>query len=799
MFMDAKGIIRRTEDILRNDYQVELAEANVQQLHRALSDAAMYAFADDWRRSRRAREKGRRAYYISAEYLTGRMVYNNLYNLGLLNEITRLLKLRGVDINIMEDIEDCALGNGGLGRLASCFLDSAATHDLPLDGYGIRYKFGLFKQSFVNGFQVERADDWQRQGDPWSRRRDDKTVTVDFGDRKMLAVPYDMPIIGYNTSTIGTLRLWQSEAIEEFDFAAFNSQEYALAVQEKNYVEDITRVLYPNDSTYEGKKLRLRQQYFLSSASMQDILRRHKRCLNSTAGVPERLEKIAKLAELDSIQLNDTHPTVSIPELIRLLMKEGMEFDRALDIARHTFNYTNHTLMSEALETWDVELFGSVIPEIYGIVERINFALESELRSRGIAEEQIARMRIIDGGRVHMARLAAYVSGFVNGVARIHSDLLKNEVLHDWYMVYPERFTNKTNGITQRRWLGLCNPGLSKLIGDRIGYGFLTDLYELKELEPMIDEELVKEFIKVKRELKHKLGEVILAHEGVEIPDSFVFDVQVKRMHEYKRQLMNALSIVHIYREIKRGRLADMPQTAFIFGAKAAPGYLMAKNIIKFINELAHCINADPEVNDKIRVVFVQNYNCSYAEHIIPAADISEQISPAGTEASGTGNMKFMLNGAVTLGTYDGANIEIVECAGEDNNYIFGARVDELSRLRPIYNPKAVYDSSEIVRNAVDSLIDGSIASDPDSKRVFREIYDSLLFGDWRKPDYYFNLYELEGYIKRKLDAIYDTRDELAFYTKCLKNTVNAGKFSSDRTVREYAEEIWRIDPIEKP
>ena len=787
MLMDAKGIIRRTEDILRNDYQIELNEANSKQLHRALSDAVMYAIADDWRRSRRARESGRRAYYISAEYLTGRMIYNNLYNLGLLDDVKHLLALRGVDISIMEDIEDCALGNGGLGRLAACFLDSAATHDLPLDGYGLRYKFGLFKQDFTNGFQTEYADDWQRQGDPWSRRRDDKTIVVDFGDnRRVLAVPYDMPMVGYNTSCTGTLRLWQSEAIEEFDFAAFNSQEYALAVREKNYVEDITRVLYPNDSTYEGKKLRLRQQYFLSSATMQDILRRHKRCYG----------EIGNFADQTCVQLNDTHPTVSIPELIRLLMAEGMDFETAFDTARRTFSYTNHTLMSEALETWDVELFRSVIPEIYSIIGMINTHLENELRGRGADDEKIARMRIIADGRVHMARLATYVSSFVNGVAKIHSELLKKDVLRDWYEFYPERFNNKTNGITQRRWLGLSNPGLTKLIGERIGYGFMTDLYEIKKLEPMIDEQLVREFIEVKKERKRSLSKLISEREGVEIPESFVFDVQVKRMHEYKRQLMNALSIVHIYKELKAGRLSDMPATAFIFGAKAAPGYIMAKNIIKFINEIANRVNSDPDVNSKIRVVFVRNYNCSYAEHIIPAADISEQISPAGTEASGTGNMKFMLNGAVTLGTYDGANIEIVECAGEENNYIFGAKVDELTELRPHYCPRDIYERSAVVKRAVDSLIDGSIANDPDSHRVFIEIYNSLLTGDWRKPDYYFNLYELENYIARKLDAIYDTRDELKFYTKCLRNTVNAGKFSSDRTICEYAKEIWDIKPI---
>ena len=715
------------------------------------------------------------------------MLYTNLFNLGLLDDVKHLLALRGVDISIMEDIEDCALGNGGLGRLAACFLDSAATHDLPLDGYGLRYKFGLFKQDFTNGFQTEYADDWQRQGDPWSRRRDDKTIVVDFGDnRRVLAVPYDMPMVGYNTSCTGTLRLWQSEAIEEFDFAAFNSQEYALAVREKNYVEDITRVLYPNDSTYEGKKLRLRQQYFLSSATMQDILRRHKRCYG----------EIGNFADQTCVQLNDTHPTVSIPELIRLLMAEGMDFETAFDTARRTFSYTNHTLMSEALETWDVELFRSVIPEIYSIIGMINTHLENELRGRGADDEKIARMRIIADGRVHMARLATYVSSFVNGVAKIHSELLKKDVLRDWYEFYPERFNNKTNGITQRRWLGLSNPGLTKLIGERIGYGFMTDLFEIKKLEPMIDEQLVREFIEVKKERKRSRSKLISEREGVEVPESFVFDVQVKRMHEYKRQLMNALSIVHIYKELKAGRLSDMPATAFIFGAKAAPGYIMANNIIKFINEIANRVNSDPDVNSKIRVVFVRNYNCSYAEHIIPAADISEQISPAGTEASGTGNMKFMLNGAVTLGTYDGANIEIVECAGEENNYIFGAKVDELTELRPHYCPRDIYERSAVVKRAVDSLIDGSIANDPDSHRVFIEIYNSLLTGDWRKPDYYFNLYELENYIARKLDAIYDTRDELKFYTKCLRNTVNAGKFSSDRTICEYANEIWDIKPI---
>ncbi len=788
MLMDARGIIRRAEEELRSEYLVELNEATVPQPHRALHNAVMYAVSADWRRSRRAHEQTRRAYYLSAEYLTGRMIYNNFYALGILDEVKRLLKLRGVDIAVMEDIEDCALGNGGLGRLAACFLDSAATHDLPLDGYGIRYKFGLFKQEFINGFQAEKADDWQRQGDPWSRRRDDKSVVVEFEGQRVMAVPYDMPIIGYGTDNVGTLRLWQSEPFEELNFALFNAQDYAEAVREKNQVEDITRVLYPNDSTEAGKKLRLKQQYFLSSASMQDILRRCKRARGD----------VGCFAAHAAIQLNDTHPTISIPELIRLLMNEGMDFDAAFETARKTFNYTNHTLMSEALEKWSVDLIRAVVPKMLEIIELIEAHLVDDLRSRGISEDRIARMHIIDGGMVHMARLAAYVSTYINGVAEIHTELLKTSVLADWYAVFPERFLNMTNGITQRRWLGLCNPELTEMLVDKIGGGFITDLSQIARFRPYIDKDSIARFRQVKQHMKSKLSRLIQEKEGVTIPADFVFDVQVKRMHEYKRQLMNALSIMHIYYGVKRGEIQNFPKTAFIFGAKAAPGYIMAKNIIKYINDIAALVNNDPDVNDRMRVVFVRNYNCSYAEHIIPAADISEQISPAGTEASGTGNMKLMLNGAVTLGTYDGANIEIVQEAGEENNYIFGARVDELNNVRPNYDPRAIYDSDPVVHRAVDSLVNGDVSRSEDARRVFREIYDSLLTGDWRKPDYYFSLYDLHGYIDTKLRAIYDTADAEAFARKCLNNVVSAGKFSSDRTIAQYAESIWHIEPIEE-
>ncbi len=787
--IDCGRIIKRMEEALSGAYQIELHQANTVQLHNALADAVMMEMAPAWRESRRAHESVRRAYYISAEYLMGRMVFSNLYSLNILDEMGALLRERGADIHSMREIDDAALGNGGLGRLAACYLDSAATHDLPLDGYGLRYKFGLFRQSFEDGFQVEKADDWQRHGDPWSVRRDDRTLEIEFADRKVLAVPYDMPIVGYGTKNTGTLRLWQSESAEELDFRLFNEQEYAAAVRSKNDAEDITRVLYPNDSTPAGKKLRLKQQYFLSSATLQDIIRRYKRVRGSD---------LSGFAAHCAIQINDTHPTVAIPELIRLLMNEGMEFDVALNIARNTFSFTNHTIMAEALERWDVGLFDSVLPALTGIVMRINDALGAELRASGTNEERRERMQIVSCNTIHMARLAIYASTYVNGVAKLHTDILKNDVFADWYAVYPQRFQNKTNGITQRRFLGLCNPELTGLIAERIGEGFITDLNEIGRLREHIDEELIARFIDVKRQKKRQLASVVLENEGVSLPPDFIFDVQVKRMHEYKRQLMNALAIMDIYYSIKDGSLTDFTPTAFLFGAKAAPGYMRAKCVIKYINEVAKLVNSDPVVKDLMRVVFVQNYNCSYAEHILPAADISEQISPAGTEASGTGNMKLMLNGAVTLGTYDGANIEIAEQAGLDNNYIFGARVEDIAAARPGYNPKAMYDEQPRIRRMLDTLVNGSL--NDSGTGAFREIYDSLLYGaDWHAPDQYFVLLDLMPYIDARLRANRDYKDSAAFARKCLMNVAGAGKFSSDRAVKQYAEEVWHLPKMKKP
>ena len=783
--MKIDQIMDQIELVLKRDHQVELAAATTGQLHEALGRVVMDAIAEDWYESRHAHERTREAYYFSAEYLMGRMVYNNLFSLGILDQVREAFASRGLDLNMFEDIEDAALGNGGLGRLAACFLDSAATLNLPLDGYGLRYKYGLFKQSFKDGFQNEEADDWQRLGDPWSRRRDTHEVTVTFADQTVRAIPYDMPVIGYGTRNIGTLRLWESAPLTEFDFKLFNDQEYALAVLEKNTVEDITRVLYPNDSTPAGKKLRLKQQYFLSSASLQDILFRFKR-----EGWP-----ITEFAKHVTIQLNDTHPTVSIPELIRLLMREGLDFDQAFAIAAETFNYTNHTIMAEALEKWDVDLFKSVLPEIFDLIYRINTKLCGELMARGM---DCSHMSIIQGKLIHMANLAVYCSRFVNGVAAIHTEILKTAVLKDWYQLYPERFHNKTNGITQRRWLGLCNPELLHFIDERVGEGCMKNLDLLAGLRDHLSDDDVRAFNEVKREKKRQLAEVIGRQEGVVLPPEFVFDVQVKRMHEYKRQLLNAFAILDIYFGILDGRIQDFPPTAFIFGAKAAPGYIRAKAIIKFINEMARRINDDPAVNDRMRVVFVQNYNCSYAEHIMPAADISEQISPAGTEASGTGNMKLMLNGAVTLGTYDGANIEIVQQAGEENNYIFGYRVEELNARRDSYEPKTVYEYEPRVRRVVDTLIDGTFSDD--NTGAFADLHRSLLYGaSWHRPDNYFVLLELLPYIERKLQAIYDTRNPIAFGRKCLINVASAGKFSSDRTIRQYAQETWFIEPVPQP
>ena len=757
------NIMEKLELTAQSMYCKKIEELTPSELHLALGKAVMGEIAPNWAKSKAKHNSERRAYYFSAEFLMGRMMYNNLYCLGILEEVTKLLKKKGVDINVFEDIDDAALGNGGLGRLAACYLDSAATQEVPLDGYGIRYKYGLFKQLIQDGYQVEVADNWQRFEDPWCIRKEDEAVTVSFKNQTVKAVPYDMAVIGCKTTNINTLRLWQAEAVNDFDFTAFNNTEYDLAVKEKNDAENISKVLYPNDNKYEGKVLRLKQQYFFCSASLQDIIRRYKAKHGSD---------FSFFAQENAVQLNDTHPVSCVPELVRLLQIEGMNFDEAFEIARKTCSYTNHTVLGEALEKWPADLMNEVIPVIYDIIALIANKCQEELSAMGVPEDKKAKMRIIDGNVVHMARL-----------------------LKEWYEVYPDRFLNKTNGITQRRWLGLCNPELSELITKKVGSDdWLIDLSKLSVLNDCCDARTINKFNDIKHKKKEQLAAYIKKMDGYDINPDTIFDVQVKRLHEYKRQLLNAFSIMAIYFRIKEGKLPDWTPTTFIFGAKAAPGYARAKAIIKYITEIANLVNNDPDTKDKLQVYFISNYNVSYAEKIVVAADISEQTSTAGLEASGTGNMKFMLNGAVTLGTWDGANIEIAECAGVENEYIFGARVEDIERLKAEgYNPRALYDSNPETKRVIDTLIDGTFDDDgAQGEGSFKELHDALLIGtSWQVADHYFLLYDLPLYVDAKIKANSDYADRKEFGKKCLLNVANAGKFSSDRSILEYAKEIW--------
>ena len=771
------------EDILRD---VRGKKLSAPQIHNALSRAIMRQAVP---MMDCCAPKGRSASYLSMEFLVGRAVYNNILCLGLHDYAEELLGSVGASLSDLEEIEDAALGNGGLGRLAACFLDSAASMKLPLTGYGIRYKYGLFKQTIENGFQKEYADDWTRFGDPWSVRSEENAVIIHYSTGDVKAVPYDMPIFGYKNDFAGTLRLWQAEPINAFDFEAFNRQDYFEAARGQIEAENISGTLYPNDDARAGKLLRLKQEYFFSAASMADLVRRHL----------EAGRALAAFAEYNSVQLNDTHPVIAIPELVRILIGKGMDFEEALDIAKKTFNYTNHTIMAEALEKWGKDLVEELLPEVYTIILRINEAFISDMYRRGMPREQIEKMQPVSGGVVHMAKLAIYCSQHVNGVAKIHTEILKRDALPEWYELYPERFTNKTNGITPRRWIGLCNPALSALITELLGSDkWLTDLSQLSKLRSYADDKAILDrFSNIKHKNKTALAKYIKEKEGVEINPDSIFDIQIKRLHEYKRQLLNAFSILYIYFGIKDGSIAksNLAPVTYIFGAKSAPGYARAKAIIKYINEIANLVNNDPDINGLIKVVFVQNYNVSYAEKLVVAADLSEQISTAGTEASGTGNMKFMLNGTMTLGTYDGANVEICEEAGEENNYIFGARVEDLAQIMPTYDPRKLYSENTRIARVLNTLIDGTFSDG--GSGAFRELYYSLLDGaSWHRADNYYLLGDLESYVAAKLKANSDFKtnhDE--FIKKCWLNMSAAGKFSSDRTIADYAEEIWKITP----
>ena len=791
--MDIEKIVKAAQKKARTIHGKDLSEANAWQLHDALSSSVMEAIGQSWMKHSGEKDRGRKAAYLSAEFLVGRAVQNNLLNLGISEKLQNELSKKGTDLNILEDVEDAALGNGGLGRLAACFMESGATMGLPLDGYGIRYRYGLFRQKLEDGFQKEEADDWAKHGDPWSVRRDEDTVRVDFADYSVLAVPYDMPIIGYGGKNISTLRLWQSEPLTEFDFAKFNDQQYDLAVQAKNRAEDISRVLYPNDDALEGKKLRFRQQYFFSSAALADMVRIFKR---------EHGSDLSKFADYNAVQLNDTHPVIAIPELIRILTdEEGMGFAQALEISRKTFAYTNHTIMPEALEKWDARLIKSLVPRVYEIIEMIHAAFEQEklelIRQDKISKALAHRTKIIRNRTVHMAHLAIYGGSYVNGVAAIHTEIIKHDTLRDWYQLYPEKFQNKTNGITQRRWLALCNRELSDMISRKLtNRDWITDLTQLKALEVFSDDEkVIEQFSQIKDLKKQQLAQYIMHRENIEIDPASIFDIQIKRLHEYKRQLLNILTILYIYREIKSGNLKDFHKTTFIFGGKSAPGYRRAKSIIKLINEVAALIDSDEVVRDIIKVVFISNYNVSYAEKLVAAADVSEQISTAGTEASGTGNMKFMLNGAVTLGTLDGANVEIVQEAGLENNFIFGATVEEIKKISKTYDPNEIYASNPKIKAVLDMLIDGSLSDG--GTGGFKELHDSILKGaSWHRPDQYFILHDFMAAVEGKIRVNEAYRDIKSFRKKCYINMCNAGKFSSDRTIMDYAQNIWKIEKI---
>lgn len=804
----------KIELALRRQYGKTVEEAHEYEIYYAVARATMDDIVEKWYNCKKSQvqAKVKQMYYLSAEFLMGRYLSNNLINLQYDKIVKEVLADLNVDIDKLEDKEmDAGLGNGGLGRLAACFLDSLATLNLPGHGYGLRYKYGMFEQKIENGFQVEYPDDWTKYGTPWSIKRLDRSFEVKFGGQieihkdevgkdyykrvnteNVKAIAYDVPIIGYGNGVVNTLRLWEARSPEGFDLQLFNAQKYISASEKAIEAEDISRVLYPNDTERSGKWLRLKQQYFFTSASIQDIVRRYK----STYG-----NNFDKFADKVAIQLNDTHPVVAIPELMRIFLdQEKLSWDEAWEISKKVFAYTNHTILSEALEKWDITLIQPLLPRIYQIIEEINRRFVTELKDKYSNDfDKINKMSIIANGQVKMAWLAIVGSHKVNGVAKLHTEILKNQELKDWYELYPEKFLNKTNGITQRRWLLKANPELAEFISSLIGDKWITNLSELKNLEKYIDDEKVlARLLEIKLDNKKKLAKYILDTTGVEVNPNSIFDIQVKRLHEYKRQLLNILHVMDLYNRLKQNPLLDIEPKTFIFAGKSAPGYRRAKGIIKLINTVAQTINNDASINNKIKVVFLENYRVSLAEKIFPAADLSEQISTASKEASGTGNMKFMLNGGMTIGTMDGANIEIVQEAGQENAFIFGLSSDEVQRLESWgkYNPMEEYYVVDGLKEVIDQLTDGTY--DDNYTGLFREISNSLLYGvDGNRPDTYFVLKDFAQYREAQQKASKAYADKIKWAKMMLMNIANSGKFTSDRTIDEYAKEIWNIKPYE--
>ena len=803
---------KSVKDNVKFLYRKTIEEATQEQIFQAVSYSVKDVIIDNWLATQKAYDEQdpKIVYYMSMEFLMGRALGNNLINLCAYGEVKEALEELGFDLNCIEDQEpDPALGNGGLGRLAACFLDSLATLNYAAYGCGIRYHYGMFKQKIQNGYQIEVPDNWLKNGYPFELRRPEYAKEVHFGGyvrveydpekggnkfihegyQAVKAIPYDMPITGYDNDVVNTLRIWDAEPIVDFELDSFDKGDYKKAVEQENLARNIVEVLYPNDNHYAGKELRLKQQYFFVSASLQAAIAKYKK----------KHDDIHKLYEKVTFQMNDTHPTVAVAELMRILMdEEGLGWDEAWEVTRKSVAYTNHTIMSEALEKWPIELFSRLLPRVYQIIEEINrrFILEIQAKYPG-NYEKIKKMAIIYDGQVKMAHLAIAAGYSVNGVARLHTESLKNQELKDFYEMMPEKFNNKTNGITQRRFLLHANPLLADWITEHIGPDWITDLPQLKKLAVYADDEkALQEFMNIKFKNKERLAKYILEHNGVEVDPHSIFDVQVKRLHEYKRQLLNILHVIYLYNQIKMHPEMEFYPRTFIFGAKASAGYATAKKIIKLINSVADVVNNDASINGKIKVVFIENYRVSNAEWIFAAADVSEQISTASKEASGTGNMKFMLNGAPTLGTMDGANVEIVEEVGAENAFIFGLSSDEVINYENNggYDPNVIYNTDEEIRQVLMQLINGTFSNDTE---LFRDLYDSLLnTKNTDRADRYFILADFRSYAdaQKRVEAAY--RDEKGWAKKALLNTACSGKFTSDRTIQEYVDDIWHLDKV---
>ena len=803
---------KSVKDNVKFLYRKTIEEATQEQIFQAVSYSVKDVIIDNWLATQKAYDEQdpKIVYYMSMEFLMGRALGNNLINLCAYGEVKEALEELGFDLNCIEDQEpDPALGNGGLGRLAACFLDSLATLNYAAYGCGIRYHYGMFKQKIQNGYQIEVPDNWLKNGYPFELRRPEYAKEVHFGGyvrveydpekggskfihegyQAVKAIPYDMPITGYDNDVVNTLRIWDAEPIVDFELDSFDKGDYKKAVEQENLARNIVEVLYPNDNHYAGKELRLKQQYFFVSASLQAAIAKYKK----------KHGDIHKLYEKVTFQMNDTHPTVAVAELMRILMdEEGLGWDEAWEVTTKSVAYTNHTIMSEALEKWPIELFSRLLPRVYQIIEEINrrFILEIQAKYPG-NYEKIKKMAIIYDGQVKMAHLAIAAGYSVNGVARLHTEILKNQELKDFYEMMPEKFNNKTNGITQRRFLLHANPLLADWITEHIGPDWVTDLPQLKKLAVYADDEkALQEFMNIKFRNKERLAKYILEHNGVEVDPHSIFDVQVKRLHEYKRQLLNILHVIYLYNQIKMHPEMEFYPRTFIFGAKASAGYATAKKIIKLINSVADVVNNDASINGKIKVVFIENYRVSNAEWIFAAADVSEQISTASKEASGTGNMKFMLNGAPTLGTMDGANVEIVEEVGAENAFIFGLSSDEVINYENNggYDPNVIYNTDEEIRQVLMQLINGTFSNDTE---LFRDLYDSLLnTKNTDRADRYFILADFRSYAdaQKRVEAAY--RDEKGWAKKALLNTACSGKFTSDRTIQEYVDDIWHLDKV---